>query len=167
MSTLRGPVGQRGFNGSQGPIGPAGPRGFNGTHGIQGLIGPQGMNGSRGPPGPQGPSGTGDLSQCEHKTEELSGSQVPISSNSLPAPTKVIMSEPSVSNLKGEIDEYSLCNFVDNRKFKDVYQIGCLTLTQMKTWVTLFDVIRHYGIMHAHVIRKHVFKSFLSEVRSI
>ena len=77
------------------------------------------------------------------------------------------MSEPSVSNLKGEIDEYSLCNFVDNRKFKDVYQIGCLTLTQMKTWFTLFDVIGHYGVMHAHVIRKHVFKSFLSEVRSI
>lgn len=80
---------------------------------------------------------------------------------------KVIMSEPSVSNLKEEIHEYSLCNFVDNRRFMDVCQIGCLTLTQMKTWVTLFDVIRHYGIMHAHVIRTHVFKSFLSEVRSI
>ena len=97
VSKLQGPVGQRGFNGSQGPIGPGGPRGFNGTQGIQGVMGPQGINGSQGLPGPQGPKGTGNFSQCEHKTEHLTGSQDPITSNTLPHPTKVIKGEPSVS----------------------------------------------------------------------
>ena len=40
VSKLQGPVGPRGFNGSQGPVGPAGPQGFNGTQGPQGVIGP-------------------------------------------------------------------------------------------------------------------------------
>ena len=97
MSKLQGPVGPRGFNGSQGPIGPAGPTGFNGTQGTQGIIGPQGFNGSQGQPGPQGPQGAGDFSQCGHKNESLSGSQTPISGNSLDSPVKVIIAEPSVS----------------------------------------------------------------------
>ena len=100
MSKLPGPIGPRGFNGSQGPIGPAGPTGFNGTQGIQGVIGPQGFNGSQGPPGPQGPQGAGDFSQCEHKTESLSGSQTQISGNSLGSPVKVIKPEPNVSLFK-------------------------------------------------------------------
>ena len=97
MSQPQGPVGPRGFNGSQGPIGPAGPTGFNGTQGPQGVIGPQGFNGSQGPPGPQGPQGAGDFSQCAHKTESLLGSLNPVTSNSLGAPVKVIKGEPSVS----------------------------------------------------------------------
>ena len=97
MSKLQGPIGPRGFNGSQGPIGPAGPTGFNGTPGPQGVMGPQGFNGSQGPPGPQGPQGARDFSQCEHKTEYLSESQVPVTSNSLGRPIKVIKGEPSVS----------------------------------------------------------------------
>ena len=43
VSKLQGPIGPRGFNGSQGAIGPAGPKGFNGTQGTQGLIGPPGV----------------------------------------------------------------------------------------------------------------------------
>ena len=126
MSKLQGPVGPRGFNGSQGPIGPAGPQGFNGTQG------PQGFNGSQ---GPQGPKGVKDFSQCEHKTADLTGNQNPITSNSLPIPVKVIKSEPSVSNLKGDIQDLALCNCVDNGKYKDVCQIVWLTFTQRKTWV--------------------------------
>ena len=98
-SKLQGPVGQRGFNGSQGPVGPAGPRGFNGTQGPQGVIGLQGFNGSQGPPGPPGPKGAGDFSQCKHKTKDLTGNQPPITSNSLPNPIKVILGEPTVSIL--------------------------------------------------------------------
>ena len=100
VSKLQGPIGPRGFNGSQGEIGPVGPQGFNGAQGTQGVMGPPGFNGSEGPPGPQGPKGAGDFSQCEHKTEDLSGSQAPITSNSITNPVKVIKSEPIVSNLK-------------------------------------------------------------------
>ena len=133
FSKLQGPIGPRGFNGSKGAIGSAGPQGFNGTEGTQGVIGPPGFNGSEGPPGPQGPNGAGDFSQCEHKEENLNGNQDPVTSNTLPSPTKVILGEPSVSNLKGEIHDYSLYSFVDNGKCKDVFQIVCLTLAQMKT----------------------------------
>ena len=97
MSKLQGPVGPRGFNGSQGLIGPAGPQGFNGTQG------PQGFNGSQ---GSEGPKGVVDFSQCEHKTEDMTGTQAPITSNSLPSPViKVIKIEPSLSNLKGDIQD--------------------------------------------------------------
>ena len=135
VSKLQGPIGPRGFNGSKGAIGPAGPQGFNGTQGTQGVIGPPGFNGSEGPPGPQGPNGAGNFSQCEHKTKDLRGNQHPLTGNSLPTPVKVIKSEPTVSKFKGKIQDYSLCNFVHNGKCKDICQIVCLTLTQMKTWV--------------------------------
>ncbi|XP_022810442.1 macrophage scavenger receptor types I and II-like [Stylophora pistillata] len=98
---LQGPIGPRGFNGSQGPIGLAGPRGFNGTQGPQGMIGPQGFNGSQGPPGPQGAKGAGDFSQCEHKTEDLTATQDQIISNNLPNPVKVILGEPSGKKIVG------------------------------------------------------------------
>lgn len=100
MSKLQGPVGQRGFNGSQGAIGPAGPRGFNGTRGPQGLIGPRGVNGSQGPPGPQGSKGAGDFSQCERKTKDAIADREKVTSNSLPIPVKVILGEPIVSTFK-------------------------------------------------------------------
>ena len=54
---MAGPIGPRGFNGSQGF---AGPPGFNGSQG------PAGPNGSMGPPGPKG---AGDFSACQYKTE--------------------------------------------------------------------------------------------------
>ncbi|CAH3128088.1 unnamed protein product [Pocillopora meandrina] len=101
VSKLQGPIGPRGFNGSQGAIGPAGPQGFNGTQGTQGVIGPPGFNGSRGPPGPQGPNGAGDFSQCEHKTEDLTGNQNPVTGNSLPTPVKVIKGEPIGKRIVG------------------------------------------------------------------
>jgi len=49
--------------------GPVGPRGYNGT---QGPPGPTGFNGSRGDPGPQGlqgPPGAGNLTLCEYKSK--------------------------------------------------------------------------------------------------
>lgn len=101
VSKLQGPIGPRGFNGSQGPIGLAGPRGFNGTQGPQGMIGPQGFNGSQGPQGPQGPKGAGDFSQCEHKTKDLTATQDLIINNILPNPVKVILSEPSGKKIVG------------------------------------------------------------------
>ena len=165
VSKLQGPIGPRGFNGSQGAIGPAGPQGFNGTQGTQGVIGPPGFNGSEGPPGLQGPNGAGDFSQCEHKTTDLMGTQHPVTGNSLPSPVKVIKREPIVSKFKGKIQDYSFCNFVDNGKCKDVCQIVCLALTQMKTWVS--DVIRQHGITHAPVIGQHICRSFVSGIRSI
>ncbi|PFX12536.1 Scavenger receptor class A member 5 [Stylophora pistillata] len=100
VSKLQGPIGPRGFNGSQGPIGLAGPRGFNGTQGPQGMIGPQGFNGSQGAPGPQGPKGTGNFSLCEHKTKDSTATQDVINSNNLSNPAKVLLEEPSVSILK-------------------------------------------------------------------
>ena len=111
MSKLRGPVGPRGFNGSQGLVGPAGPQGVNGTQGPQGVIGPQGFNGSQGSPGsdglqgaigPPGPPGAGDFSQCEFMTSTDIGSQTAFQGNTLPAATKVILTEPTVSNMKYE-----------------------------------------------------------------
>ena len=105
MSKLPGPIGPRGFNGSQGPIGPAGPTGFNGTQGVQGVIGPQGFNGSQGPPGPQGPQGAGDFSQCEHKSETSTGGRNPVTTNNLGAPIKVIKGEPNVSLFKEDVSK--------------------------------------------------------------
>ncbi|XP_022810443.1 collectin-12-like [Stylophora pistillata] len=103
VTKLQGPVGPRGFNGSQGPVGPAGPQGLNGTQGPQGVIGPQGFNGSQGSPGSDGlqgapgPPGAGNFSQCEFMTSTETGSQTAFQSNTLPASTKVIITEPSVS----------------------------------------------------------------------
>ena len=111
VSKLQGPVGPRGFNGSQGPVGPAGPQGFNGTQGPQGVIGPQGSNESQGSPGsdglqgaagPSGPPGAGDFSQCEFMTSTDTGSQTAFQGNTLPAATKVILTEPTVSKMKYE-----------------------------------------------------------------
>ena len=111
VSKLQGPVGPRGFNGSQGPVGPAGPQGFNGTQGPQGVIGPQGSNesqgslgsdGLQGAAGPSGPPGEGDFSQCEFMTSTDTGSQTAFHGNTLPAATKVILTEPTVSKMKYE-----------------------------------------------------------------
>ena len=81
---------------------------------------PRVFNGSQ---GSEGPKGVVDFSQCEHKTEDMTGNQAPITSNSLPSPIKVIKIEPSVSNLKGDIQDLPFCNFVDNGKYKDICQI--------------------------------------------
>ena len=131
MSKLQGPVGQRGFSRSQGPVGPAGPRGFNETQGIQGVIGSQGINGSQGPPGRQGPNGAGDFSQCEHKTKKLIRRQAPITSNSLLIPTNVILGEPSVSKFIRGVSKLSLMT----KCLGLVVQLVCLILTQMNSWV--------------------------------
>ncbi len=53
-STVPGPQGPMGFNGTQGP---QGERGFNGTQGPQGIQGPRGFNGTNGATGPQGIQG--------------------------------------------------------------------------------------------------------------
>ena len=95
----------------QGPVGPAGPQGFNGTQGPQGVIGPQGSNESQGSPGsdglqgaagPSGPPGAGDFSQCEFMTSTDTGTQTALQGNTLPAATKVILTEPTVSKMKYE-----------------------------------------------------------------
>ncbi|XP_027041434.1 collectin-12-like [Pocillopora damicornis] len=110
VSKLQGPVGPRGFNGSQGLVGPAGPQGVNGTQGPQGVIGPQGFNGSQGLPGsdglqgatgPPGPPGAGDFSQCEFMTSTDIGSQTAFRGNTLPAATKVILTEPTDKRIVG------------------------------------------------------------------
>ncbi|XP_020608555.1 collagen alpha-1(I) chain-like, partial [Orbicella faveolata] len=98
VSKLQGPIGPPGFNGSQGPTGPAGPPGFNGTQGLQGIMGLQGFNGSQGAQGltgPQGPQGAGNISQCEHKTDSVAGSQNPVTIFPPAAPTTVTLEEPS------------------------------------------------------------------------
>ena len=123
MSKLQGPVGQRGFSRSQGPVGPAGPRGFNETQGIQGVIG------SQGPPGRQGPNGAGDFSQCEHKTKKLIRRQAPITSNSLLIPTNVILGEPSVSKFIRGVSKLSLMT----KCLGLVVQLVCLILKQMNS----------------------------------
>ena len=123
MSKFQDAIGPRGFNGSQGPIGSAGPSGFNGTQGTQGIRGPQGFNGSQGQPGPQGPQGAGDFSQCEHKTESVTGSLYPVRSNSLGAPVKVIQGEASVSfsffffffKKASKVVVHNVSNFLTNR----------------------------------------------------
>ena len=103
VSKMEGPVGPRGFNGSQGPTGLQGPQGFNGSQGPQGAIGPQGLNGSQGPQGfngSQGPQGAGDFSQCQHIT--ITGTPSPQSpvTNNNPAPgVRAQVAEPSVSFL--------------------------------------------------------------------
>ncbi|XP_032229313.2 collectin-10 [Nematostella vectensis] len=52
---MEGPMGPRGYNGSQGP---------KGDQGVQGPVGPQGYNGTQGSKGDQG---VGDLSACVFK----------------------------------------------------------------------------------------------------
>ena len=101
---MEGPIGPRGFNGSQGPTGEQGPRGFNGTQGPQGNIGPAGFNGSQGPQGfngsqgPQGLQGAGDFSQCEYKVKtKMSPDQDPVKSNVHAASVRIILQEPIVS----------------------------------------------------------------------
>ncbi|XP_066026369.1 collagen alpha-2(V) chain-like [Pocillopora verrucosa] len=131
VSKLQGPIGPRGFNGSQGAIGPAGPKGFNGTQGTQGVIGPPGFNGSEGPPGPQGSNGTGDFSQCEHKTEDLTGNQLPITSNSLPTPVKMIKTEPAGKKIVGvscttdHAQLYLLTSAINPSNNQLVYHCSC------------------------------------------
>lgn len=107
VTKLQGPVGPRGFNGSKGPVGPAGPQGLSGTQGPQGVIGPQGFNGSQGSPGSDGlqgdpgPPGAGNFSQCEFMTSTETGSQTAFQRNTLPASTKVIITEPSDKRIVG------------------------------------------------------------------
>ena len=99
---MEGPIGPRGFNGSQGLPGIQGARGFNGSQGIQGDIGPQGFNGSQGlqgfngSQGPLGPKGAGDFSLCVHKTDSLSQTQLPNVDN-FQASIQVAVAEPNVS----------------------------------------------------------------------
>ena len=54
-STVPGPQGERGFNGTQGI---QGPRGFNGTDGVNGTNGVNGTQGPQGIPGPNNISKT-------------------------------------------------------------------------------------------------------------
>jgi len=103
-SKMEGPIGPRGFNGSQGPTGEQGPQGFNGTQGPQGNIGPPGFNGSQGPQGfngsqgPQGPQGAGNFSQCEYKFETKTfPDQDPVTSNVHAASVRITLQEPIVS----------------------------------------------------------------------
>ncbi|KAK3717919.1 hypothetical protein QZH41_008318 [Actinostola sp. cb2023] len=66
VSKMAGPMGPRGYNGTQGS---RGNLGFNGT---RGPLGPTGSNGSRGAPGPQGirgAPGAGNLTLCEYKVK--------------------------------------------------------------------------------------------------
>ena len=99
---MEGPIGPRGFNGSQGPTGLQGSQGFNGSQGPQGIIGPPGFNGSQGPQGlngsqgQQGPKGAGDFSQCVHKTDSLTQLQTADVTTSQ-ASFGVSVKEPAVS----------------------------------------------------------------------
>ena len=99
---MEGPIGPRGFNGSQGATGQQGPQGVVGPQGPQGDIGSQGFNGSQGPrgfngsQGLQGPTGAGDFSQCVHKTDSITGTQSQISGNGHVG-VQVDVAEPSVS----------------------------------------------------------------------
>ena len=53
----QGPTGPQGDTGPQGPQGPTGPQGDTGPQGPQGPTGPQGETGAQGPIGPTGPQG--------------------------------------------------------------------------------------------------------------
>lgn len=55
----RGDIGPQGIQGPVGPTGAAGPRGLTGPQGPQGIQGPKGDTGATGPQGPQGPAGPG------------------------------------------------------------------------------------------------------------
>ena len=90
---MEGPIGPRGFNGSQGPTGSHGPQGIIGPPGFNGSQGPHGLNGSQ---GQQGPKGAGDFSQCVHKTDSLSQLQTPDVTASQ-ASFGVSVKEPAVS----------------------------------------------------------------------
>ncbi|XP_027041458.1 collectin-12-like [Pocillopora damicornis] len=114
----------------QGPVGPAGPQGFNGTQGPQGVIGPQGSNESQGSPGsdglqgaagPSGPPGAGDFSQCEFMTSTDTGSQTAFQGNTLPAATKVILTEPTVNLAQLYILEAEIVPSTNNQ----VYHCEC------------------------------------------
>lgn len=66
--------------------GPIGPRGFNGTQGQRGYPGPIGYNGSRGDPGSQGkqgPPGAGNLTLCEYKSKMTKSSPGGLAYNSV------------------------------------------------------------------------------------
>ena len=73
ITTIPGPKGPPGYNGSQGPIGPPGPPGYNGTQGLTGPQGPPGYNGSQGLSGPPGASGSANLGLCSYNTEASDG----------------------------------------------------------------------------------------------
>lgn len=84
-----GPMGPRGYNGTQGPPG------LNGTKGLQGPTGFNGPQGLPGPQGIQGPAGAGNLSQCEHKNVAS-----PRSTAGPSAANYVTIAEPAVSTAK-------------------------------------------------------------------
>ena len=73
LSTIPGPRGPPGYNGTQGPIGPPGPPGYNGTQGLTGPPGLPGYNGSQGLSGPPGSPGSANLSLCSYKTGASAG----------------------------------------------------------------------------------------------
>lgn len=73
ISTIPGPKGPPGYNGTQGPIGPPGPPGYNGTQGLTGPPGLPGYNGSQGISGPPGTPGSANLGLCSYKTGASSG----------------------------------------------------------------------------------------------
>lgn len=73
ISTIPGPKGPRGYNGTKGPIGPPGQPGYNGTQGITGPPGLRGYNGSQGISGPPGTPGSANLGLCSYKTGASSG----------------------------------------------------------------------------------------------
>lgn len=62
---LRGPAGQDGAQGIQGPQGDTGPAGSDGEQGPQGIQGPQGPQGEAGADGPQGVPGEDGASAYE------------------------------------------------------------------------------------------------------
>ena len=68
ISTIPGPKGPPGYNGTQGPIGPPGLPGYNGTQGLTGPPGLPGYNGSQGISGPPGTPGSANLGLCSYKT---------------------------------------------------------------------------------------------------
>lgn len=68
ISTIPGPKGPPGYNGTQGPIGPPGLPGYDGTQGLTGPPGLPGYNGSQGISGPPGTPGSANLGLCSYKT---------------------------------------------------------------------------------------------------
>jgi len=75
ISTIPGPKGPPGNNGTQGPIGPPGPPGYNGSRGFTGPPGLPGYNGSQGLSGPAGTPGSANLSLCSYNKGASSGAQ--------------------------------------------------------------------------------------------
>ena len=62
----QGPAGPKGETGAPGPQGPAGPKGDTGEQGPQGPAGPKGDTGEQGPQGPAGPKGVGLVKRYMH-----------------------------------------------------------------------------------------------------